>query len=388
MDFIELLRRLFRWRKRDKGSSVNGAARGSAPEHPEADREPHKRDATEETTDQDRPPIRPEMPEVARERWCHHFVHNDPSLSHWAKDLLSGNMDLVNETIRRVFSMAQAGNPDAVRVLEEAIAFKCLLYGNVTCTFYDPGIRVGNALKMVEDRTNAPSRILAIACEHRLWTCQPHEIQELLTLCASRDMSTWEELLKAVERQAGREQAHALMLLSTHLQARELLGVRAQEQSPSLICDVCGKAVPHRGGHCLSTAEVVAEPRYWEFRFVSNPDQVALIGQDGAHLVAFAIEVASSITVWLVCEQCVGMFNVDREKTKAVCLRLSPAPSTFLGKTRLGPGDFEAADTAAQEGWTMAFGTQPTLLKGDPAIPNAMARYAVAKATYERSEKT
>jgi len=164
------------------------------------------------------------MREAIREVLSDSFVREDSSLCPLAKDLLSLNTEVANAAIRKAWELAESGNRQSVEALEQAIRFRhnAFSHNGTNCRFYQPGVRVADARKMLQDMRGAYNRIVELAAHGHLWLTPPYEIQELLSVCSG--ISDWEDLLKDVESKASKDQAHALLLLATHLQVRKLLG--------------------------------------------------------------------------------------------------------------------------------------------------------------------
>lgn len=161
--------------------------------------------------------LSPQARDFLRDLIDEQIVNSRESLCPLAKNLLSPDPDVANESVNRVFAMAQARDKESLVVLEQAIQFR---YGRTQCSFYEPQIRTGSRAELHSDRVKAKQMLLTIASEEGFLSTSPHEIQRLL----ARSAPDWEDLLTEIELVGGREQAQALVLLATHLQIRKLLG--------------------------------------------------------------------------------------------------------------------------------------------------------------------
>lgn len=150
-------------------------------------------------------------------------------------------------------------------------------------------------------------------------------------------------------------------------------------------CDVCSKEIQPGDGYMLSTTQVVANPRYWEFYFRQvYPQQVDVIGQKGERLRAFVFQMAADNTGWGLCDSCVRMFSVNRRKARKYYV--------IWNVTRLLPSDFGTADShralkAAQKGWKRVFGTKPVLDSDDPSTLVFASVHAMRRAKEMEGKK-
>jgi len=84
-------------------------------------------------------------------------------------------------------------------------------------------------------------------------------------------------------------------------------------------CDICSQQITEPSGFCLSTREVVLTVNYWKDGFSRHRSQYSAVTnqtQVDSVLNATVSRQAGQSTGWLVCDKCIGLFNVDREKTR------------------------------------------------------------------------
>ena len=80
------------------------------------------------------------------------------------------------------------------------------------------------------------------------------------------------------------------------------------------VCDSCLASMQEPDGYLLRTFEVIQSPSYWEFTFHRN--QLG-IDQDGLNKrIDYFKQIASSQTPWVICDNCISKFDVDRQKRK------------------------------------------------------------------------
>jgi hypothetical protein len=121
-------------------------------------------------------------------------------------------------------------------------------------------------------------------------------------------------------------------------------------------CDVCPRERPRGTGYLLTTAEVTRTPGYWAERIWPRLSELtgSLRGErPGATAFLNLVQrFTSSATVWLVCDDCIGLFSVDR----AACRRY--AERRFKRSSFAPPGSGAVPLWAACLGDLAAFGPE------------------------------
>lgn len=122
-------------------------------------------------------------------------------------------------------------------------------------------------------------------------------------------------------------------------QERFLIGVYETKVKPDLIrqnaeilsrlesgvCDICNGKVTSPDGYLLTTKEVISTPRYWRHYYQYHKSQLVSMGvlsyedfcRNPLLRASFVNAVAGQRTPWMTCENCISMFEVDREKARA-----------------------------------------------------------------------
>ncbi len=120
-------------------------------------------------------------------------------------------------------------------------------------------------------------------------------------------------------------------------QEKFLIGVYEEKVKPDLVrqneevlsrmesgvCDTCNGKVTSPNGYLLTTREVVSTPRYWRHYYQFHQGQMVSLGvlsyEDFCRNPLLRASVVNTMagqrTAWMVCENCISMFGVDREKT-------------------------------------------------------------------------
>jgi hypothetical protein len=124
-----------------------------------------------------------------------------------------------------------------------------------------------------------------------------------------------------------------------------------------VVCDICNKPVPRGEGYILTTQQVVYSPAYWEHTFKQRWPDVPMERLE-PHLPLLAQRLAAQQSDWLVCNECICVFDVDRKQARRYCQEY-----WATGKAPLVPGggaaDMPQAGMAADQGWERAFGRKP-----------------------------
>jgi len=110
------------------------------------------------------------------------------------------------------------------------------------------------------------------------------------------------------------------------------------------LCDVCNKNLGEKEGYLLTTLEVVSTPGYWKKAFTMG----ALFGiSEYSEKVQFASQMASQTTPWMICDDCIDLFTVDKTKSREYAIRWYESGGTFkppgsgsvpLSKVNMGDG--------------------------------------------------
>lgn len=124
----------------------------------------------------------------------------------------------------------------------------------------------------------------------------------------------------------------------------------------SSVCDCCNEPLTRSSGYLLSTTSIVLSVAHWESRFklvkaMADPlgfDERQKLGIFGSTLHT----TAESRTPWLVCEDCIGLFVVDRDEARSYARRGIDPPGTGA----VEPGG--CAQYAAIA-WEIVFGRWP-----------------------------
>lgn len=91
----------------------------------------------------------------------------------------------------------------------------------------------------------------------------------------------------------------------------------------SVVCDVCNRKVFWGNGYLLTTKQVVSTPQYWEFYVQLHKDKFSEFGVTSYEAfinnpllrISVGKALAEQSTPWMVCNECISMFNVDLKKT-------------------------------------------------------------------------
>ena len=86
-------------------------------------------------------------------------------------------------------------------------------------------------------------------------------------------------------------------------------------------CDSCGGDIPRSCGYMLISEQVVSSPAFWRFHYERNKQVYADAGVNSfdnfcsaqGSLVESCFKFADDPSVWLVCTDCVALFDIDRK---------------------------------------------------------------------------
>jgi hypothetical protein len=124
---------------------------------------------------------------------------------------------------------------------------------------------------------------------------------------------------------------------------------------PASVCDICGAGLSSPGGYLLVTREVVSEPKYWQHYYRQHEAEFALLGvrsyeafKSHQDLRAMAGKtLAGQSSPWMVCENCIGMFQVDRQAARRHAEQWWQSGGTFappgVGKAPLSAVNMDEA---------------------------------------------
>ncbi|RLC92159.1 MAG: hypothetical protein DRI77_13185, partial [Chloroflexi bacterium] len=86
-------------------------------------------------------------------------------------------------------------------------------------------------------------------------------------------------------------------------------------------CDICNAAIPEPEGYLLTTTQVVRSPRFWLDYYRRHQAKLTAMGipsydafLDSSECATMTEKIAQDATPWLVCKQCVHLFEVDQQQ--------------------------------------------------------------------------
>jgi len=96
------------------------------------------------------------------------------------------------------------------------------------------------------------------------------------------------------------------------------------------VCDVCNKELAEKEGYLLTTEQAVSNPAYWK-KALARPASIMLarVTSDESAKAQLASQMASQTAPWLVCDDCIGIFDVNRNETRQYALRWYDSHGTF-----------------------------------------------------------
>ena len=148
-----------------------------------------------------------------------------PMLSNFAQNLLSSNMEESDGAINHALGLSKQGDNEGLKALEEAIRY---MHGKENIEFYTPSMRVLDGFSVLD---NAPEEILKLAKMNALWTTEPQEVQELLSLSQVGGKEVRTLFLEAKKLGYAKEQVRAIQLLGLHLACQVTLGRSEQNNA-------------------------------------------------------------------------------------------------------------------------------------------------------------
>ena len=83
------------------------------------------------------------------------------------------------------------------------------------------------------------------------------------------------------------------------------------------VCDVCDKTLGEREGYLLTPLEVLSTPGYWQKIFCDHDSIQAALGKSNVLTkTELASRLAAQAAPWMVCNDCIHIFSVDKDKAK------------------------------------------------------------------------
>jgi len=106
----------------------------------------------------------------------------------------------------------------------------------------------------------------------------------------------------------------------------------------SVLCDVCNESVFRPDGYLLTTSDIVRTPGFWKKYFATHKQEFAAMGVSSFggfcanHRVSGPClsDIARNRSPWMVCPDCVRVFDVNREQAHAHTLRWWESKRKFL----------------------------------------------------------
>lgn len=192
-------------------------------------------------------------------------------------------------------------------------------------------------------------------------------------------------LAAAAEAQARAERAKAYAAKTQS--ALERLKDRRQETvqqpiahhddsvSESSVCDICSQEVLRPDGYLLTTREVVSTAAYWQHYYQHHKSELAGMGVSsfadfcGNLLVrtSCAEALVRQSTPWMVCEECIQMFTVNRDQTQSYAKQWWESGRTFAP-----PGSGPAALSSVNMGDDKSMLSTEQARSGQPEIKGQM----------------
>ena len=107
--------------------------------------------------------------------------------------------------------------------------------------------------------------------------------------------------------------------------------------SESGVCDICTRKVSSPDGYLLTTKEVVSTPQYWQHYYQYHKSEFTSMGvssyadfcRNPVIRASCGDALAGQRTAWMVCDNCISMFSVDREITRNYAKQWWKSKRTF-----------------------------------------------------------
>jgi hypothetical protein len=88
------------------------------------------------------------------------------------------------------------------------------------------------------------------------------------------------------------------------------------------VCDVCDKLLEEQEGYLLTPREVLTTPGYWQKIFCDHDSIQRAFGKANVLSKAeLASRLAGQSAPWMVCDDCINIFSVDRDQAKTHALK-------------------------------------------------------------------
>jgi tetratricopeptide (TPR) repeat protein len=136
-------------------------------------------------------------------------------------------------------------------------------------------------------------------------------------------------------------------------------------------CDVCGAVVNEPDGYQLTTIQVVGSPGFWQNYYERHADEFTEMGVTSYEAFSCAGDVrlatverfVQDSTSWLVCEQCIHLFDVDQEQVRTYAQQWWESGRTFTP-----PGTGPASLSDVQMGDAVETITPEKLISGEGTV--------------------
>jgi hypothetical protein len=115
------------------------------------------------------------------------------------------------------------------------------------------------------------------------------------------------------------------------------------------MCDMCSRGVEFTDGFALTTTQVAASVRYWNYMLETN-------NFDDGLLLMYAQQQAMQSTGWLLCDACSRHFEFDQNTARECARRQVNPPGS-------GPADVARVAWAAATAWKQKHGRLPSWVK-------------------------
>jgi hypothetical protein len=156
-------------------------------------------------------------------------------------------------------------------------------------------------------------------------------------------------------------------------------------------CDLCSTIIYKPGGYQLTTTQVVCSPRFWQCYYQHHRGEFAVLGLSSYEamlaspaLSAVIEQITNDATPWLIGEECIDYFEVDRGQARAyacqwwdsgrVFVPPGSGPASRFDVNMAQPGITPAAAAARPEEETMLApmpSSMPSQKKRPVALPVA-----------------
>jgi len=121
------------------------------------------------------------------------------------------------------------------------------------------------------------------------------------------------------------------------------------------ICDVCNKELSPVF-YVLTTTQVMTSEAYWQLVFTIIKE----IDPEGKSLMNYIKKLASSSTGWAICEDCIRLFNVDRNVASEYANKAKSSKSfKDYRPPGGGPADLPTVASTAAKAWKKLYGKWP-----------------------------